>query len=239
MLGRFLPAGLSVFRSYWSLHDDWKEQHRKKGRQVSQASDKLTLVLGTHNAKKRRELEMLLQGRGFELLTLDDFPTVIQVEETGETFAENAALKATQQATHLQHWVLGEDSGLLVDALNGAPGVYSARFSLEGTDESNNQHLLRELGDTPLEKRTSRYACHMAISDPQGQIHATCEEYCRGRILFNRRGSAGFGYDPLFEIPEYHLTFAELGDAVKSVLSHRAKAMRRFVPLLAELRNQW
>ncbi|QDU98547.1 RdgB/HAM1 family non-canonical purine NTP pyrophosphatase [Lignipirellula cremea] len=194
-----------------------------------------TLVLGTHNAKKRRELEMLLASLPLQLKTLADFPNAIEVEETGSTFAENAALKAVEQAVHLQQWVLGEDSGLMVDALDGAPGVYSARFSAAGDDASNNQHLLESLANVPLEKRGGQYVCRMTLSDPQGQVRATCEATCRGRILFAERGSAGFGYDPLFEIPEYHRTFSELGDAVKSILSHRARAMRQFVKLLQPL----
>lgn len=202
--------------------------------------DPLVLVLGTHNKKKRRELEDLLQRSPFALRTLDDFPNALEVEETGDTFAANAALKAVTQARHLRHWVLGEDSGLAVDALGGAPGVYSARFSgVQATDESNNRYLLERLADVPLDKRTAHYVCHMTLSDPQGNLRADCQEYCRGRILLEPAGSGGFGYDPLFEIVEYHRTFGELGAAVKSVLSHRARAMRRVAPKLLALVEEW
>ena len=203
-------------------------------------SEQLVLVLGTHNKKKRLELEDLLARSPFAVRTLDDFPAALEVEETGMTFAENAALKAVTQARHLGQWVLGEDSGLAVDALGGAPGVYSARFSGQGaTDETNNRCLLEKLASVPLEKRTAHYVCHMTLSDPAGTMRADCEEYCRGRILLEEAGSGGFGYDPLFEIVEYHRTFGELGLAVKSVLSHRARAMRQMVPRLLAQAGDW
>jgi XTP/dITP diphosphohydrolase len=195
-----------------------------------------TLVLGTHNAKKKRELVQLLAPYGFTLLTLEDFPNALKVDENGSTFAENARLKAVQQAQHLQHWVLGEDSGLSVDALGGAPGVISAHYAgPSATDEQNNDLLLKNLTGVPLEKRTAFYTCHATLSDPLGHVRFECEDYCRGRIRTERAGSAGFGYDPLFELPEYHLTFGELGDAVKAVLSHRARAIRRLIPALIQL----
>ena len=188
------------------------------------------LVLGTHNQKKRRELELLLAGLPIDVQTLEDFDSALSVEETGTTFAENAALKATEQARHLDAWVMGEDSGLSVKALKGQPGVYSARYAGEdGNDAANNAKLVDALKDVALEKRDAWYTCHMALSNPQGQVLISVEETCRGRIISQPRGEAGFGYDPHFELPEYHLTFAELGDTVKSVLSHRAKAMRRFL----------
>jgi XTP/dITP diphosphohydrolase len=200
-----------------------------------------TLVLGTHNRKKRGELAELLVPFGFELRTLDEFPNAIEVEETGATFAENAALKATQQARNLNAWVLGEDSGLVVDALGGEPGVLSARFSgPEATDESNNRLLLARLAGVPLEKRVAHYVCHATLSDPAGQVQAESTGYCHGRIRFQGSGHGGFGYDPLFEIVEYHRTFGELGPAVKAALSHRARAVRALVPRMLELAGiQW
>jgi XTP/dITP diphosphohydrolase len=194
------------------------------------------LVLGTRNRKKALELIDLLAPHGFELRTLADIPQAIEVTEDGETFAENAALKAARQATHLGRWVLGEDSGLSVDALGGRPGVCSARYSGENaTDESNNRLLLDTLGDTPLERRTAHYTCHAALADPAGNIRAASEGICRGRIRTEPAGTAGFGYDPLFEIVEYHRTFGELGDTVKSVLSHRSRALRALVPRILAL----
>ncbi|HMC11013.1 MAG TPA: RdgB/HAM1 family non-canonical purine NTP pyrophosphatase [Pirellulaceae bacterium] len=189
------------------------------------------LVLGSRNRKKLGELAELLEPDGFVLKTLADFPEAIEVEETGETFAANAQLKATVQAKHLRQWVLGEDSGLSVDALGGAPGVYSARFSDPGaTDERNNALLLEKLRGVPLDKRTAHYTCYAALSDPDGNVRVESEGICRGRILTTPAGSGGFGYDPLFEIVECHRTFGELSPAVKSVLSHRSRAIRQLVP---------
>ncbi len=200
------------------------------------AVNTFTLVLGTGNKKKQRELEYLLRPYPVTLLSLADFPSAISVEETGTTFQENATLKATEQAKHLNQWVLGEDSGLSVDALGGAPGVYSARFSGDSaTDETNNALLLEKLNGVPLEKRTAWYTCHMTLSDPKGTVHIDCEGRCYGRILEKEHGSAGFGYDPMFELPEYHQTFGQLGDAVKAMLSHRARAARKFIRKLLPL----
>lgn len=194
------------------------------------------LVLGTANRKKGIELVDLLAPLGLRIESLADYPQAISVVEDGDSFAANAALKAQQQARHLGRWVLGEDSGLAVDPLGGAPGIYSARYSgAQATDESNNALLLAELDGVPLEKRAGHYVCHVALSDPSGAIRARAEALCRGRILTQPAGSGGFGYDPLFEILEYHRTFAELGLAVKAVLSHRSRAIRLLVPQLERL----
>ncbi len=194
------------------------------------------LVLGTSNRHKGRELQKLLAPVQIELRTLADFPEAISVVEDGDTFAANAALKAVGQARHLGQWVLAEDSGLLVDALDGAPGVFSARYSgPQATDESNNRLLLEELGDTPLPRRTARYVCHATLSDPSGTIRAESEACCRGRILLAPRGTHGFGYDPLFEIVEYHRPFGQLSPLVKAHLSHRARAAAALLPQLIEL----
>ena len=197
------------------------------------------LVLGTGNKKKRLELEVLLGPLGLELKTLGDFPNAIAVVEDGSSFAENGALKAAEQAKNLGQWVLGEDSGLAVDALDGAPGIFSARYAGEPCDdEANNRKLLDALGDLPLEKRTAYYVCSAALSNPAGKIVATGEGRCHGRIRFSAAGSGGFGYDPLFELPEYHKTFGELGGALKAVISHRATAMRIMLPQIAALLHQ-
>lgn len=194
------------------------------------------LVLGTRNQKKQRELEYLLQPYGIELRSVSEFPKAIEVEETGSSFHENAALKAVQQAQQLGQWVLGEDSGISVKALDGAPGVYSARFAgPKATDASNNALLLEKLQGLPPAKRTAWYTCHMTLSDPAGTERINCQGRCYGRILEEARGTSGFGYDPLFELAEYHRTFGELGDAVKAVISHRARANRKLVPQLLAL----
>ncbi len=201
-----------------------------------------TIVLGTTNRKKGLELADLLQTLEIQVQTLSDFSTTVEVIEDGDSFAANARLKATQQARHLHRWVLGEDSGICVDALNGAPGIYSARFAGEGsTDQANNRHLLQQLQEMPLERRTAHYTCHMTLCDPQGQVRAESEASCQGRILFEPRGTDGFGYDPLFEIREYHRTFGQMGPAAKAVLSHRARAASQLLPQLRQLirRGQW
>jgi XTP/dITP diphosphohydrolase len=199
-------------------------------------NSQLKLVVGTGNRAKGRELAELLAPVGLELATLADFPQAIDVPESGDTFAANAALKATRQACHLGRWVLADDSGLAVDALAGAPGVLSARYSgAAATDASNNRLLLERLDGLPPEQRTARFVCHMTLADPSGVVRAESESYCRGRITLAPRGKYGFGYDPLFEIAEYHRTFGELGLAVKSCLSHRARAARRLIPSLLAL----
>jgi XTP/dITP diphosphohydrolase len=191
------------------------------------------LVIGTHNRKKGIELAEMLEPWGFRVVTLTDVPNAIEVVEDGDTFAANAALKATQQARHLGQWVLADDSGLAVDALQGAPGVYSARYAgPNATDEANNARLLSDLKDVPLEKRTAHYVCHVTVADPSGAIRAESEDICRGRIRFEAVGVNGFGYDPLFEVVEYHRTFGELGPHVKQALSHRSRALRAVLPKL-------
>ncbi len=194
------------------------------------------IVLASRNRKKAEEVARLLRPHGVRVLTLADFDDVPEVVEDGETFAQNAAKKATQVARHLQRWALGEDSGLVVDALGGRPGVYSARYSgPDATDEKNNQKLLEELADVPDEKRSAHYVCHVTVSDPSGRVRLDVEATCHGRITREPRGTNGFGYDPLFLIPEYHRTFGELAPVVKDVLSHRARAFQRLVPQLVAL----
>jgi len=193
-----------------------------------------TLILGTHNRKKGRELADLVAALGIEVRTLADYAHALHVLEDGETFSANARKKASEQAAHLGAWVLGEDSGLVVDVLNGAPGVHSARYAgTHASDEANNRRLLAELANTPLARRSAHYVCCAVLSNPLGEPLVESEGRCQGRILFEPRGTSGFGYDPLFEIVEYHHTFAELGAAVKGCLSHRARALRKLVPRIA------
>lgn len=191
------------------------------------------VVLGTHNTKKADELRELLEPHGIELRSLAGFPQAINVEENGDSFTANARLKASQQARHLHAWLIGEDSGLCVDALDGAPGIYSARYAgPEATDEDNNRRLLEQMRSIPNDRRTAHYVCHLSLADPSGNVRIDCEAICCGRIRNAPAGHHGFGYDPLFEIAELHRTFGQLGPAVKSMLSHRARAMRQFVPQL-------
>ena len=195
-----------------------------------------SIVVGSRNRKKTREIADLLAPHGFDVLCIADFPDVPEVVEDGLTFAENAAKKASQPARQLGRWVIGEDSGLMVDALGGQPGIYSARYSGEGaTDEKNNQKLIAELATVPPEKRTAAYTCSVALADPAGEIRLRAEGRCRGLIIDEPRGANGFGYDPYFLIREYHLTFGELSSQVKHQLSHRARAFAKFIPELVRL----
>lgn len=194
------------------------------------------LILGTHNAKKCFELRLLLAPLGVQLQSLAEVANPITVEETGVTFIENARLKAIEQARHLNEWTIGEDSGLCVPSLSGEPGVYSARYAgPEADDEKNNAKLLQALDKSEGSQRDAYYVCTIALSDPSGNVLIEAEGRCWGRILRKPRGEGGFGYDPLFEIREYHKTFAELGNAAKSALSHRARAMQHFARDLRRL----
>ncbi|HEV3023368.1 MAG TPA: non-canonical purine NTP pyrophosphatase [Pirellulales bacterium] len=199
-------------------------------------SQRPSLVIGTANLKKGVELAELVTPLGLDLFTLADFPKANEVDESGATFAANAAFKASEQARRLCRWVLADDSGLAVDALGGRPGVLSARYAgPAATDAENNRKLLAELSGVPLERRTARFVCHATLADPTGTIRAESEDHCHGRILLADRGQGGFGYDPLFEIVEYHRTFGELSPAVKACLSHRARAIRKLHGALARL----
>jgi XTP/dITP diphosphohydrolase len=194
------------------------------------------LVLGSRNRKKSREVAEILEPYGIEIVGISDFPQAREVDEDGATFAANAAKKAAQPALELGRWVIGEDSGLIVDALDGRPGVFSARFSGPGaTDESNNRKLMEELAGIPPERRAAAYVCTIALADPTGEIRLTAEGRCRGLMIDEPRGENGFGYDPYFLICEYHRTFGELPARVKHQISHRARAFAEFIPGLVKL----
>jgi XTP/dITP diphosphohydrolase len=196
----------------------------------------LPLVLATRNRKKRQEIVEILGDLGLELQDLTAYPQAPEVVEDGATFEANARKKASETARVIGQWVLGEDSGLVVSGLSGRPGVYSARFAgKQGDDEANNDKLLAELAPLPDEKRAAYYVCTAALADPAGEIRATAEGRCHGVIIAERRGTGGFGYDPLFLIPEYHRTFGELSARVKHALSHRAKALAQLRPVLRAL----
>jgi len=195
------------------------------------------LVLGSRNAGKLRELAALLEPLGIQCRSLDGLAGAVEVEETGSTFAENAALKATEQANALGLPVLAEDSGLVVEALDGRPGVYSARFAgTDGDDEANNRLLLTELADVPDARRRAHYACHMALAAADGSVVATSSGECHGRIATAPLGAGGFGYDPLFIVPEYHRSFGEVAGEVKAMISHRGRALRAMVAQLRQRR---
>lgn len=197
----------------------------------------MQLVLATRNKGKLRELTDLLAPYGFEVLSLDSFPELGEIVEDGATFQENAIIKAAAVAKHTGLLALADDSGLEVDALDGAPGVYSSRFAGEGKDDlANNRKLLELLAGLPPERRTARFQCVVAIAWPDGSLR-TSTGTCEGIIAGSPRGEGGFGYDPLFYVPEYGKTFAELDAAVKNKISHRAKALAGAVDILSKLKN--
>jgi XTP/dITP diphosphohydrolase len=191
-----------------------------------------TLVIGSRNAKKRDELVGLLAPRGIEVKTLADFPDLThEVDEDGDTFEHNARKKATEYAKALGQWVLADDSGVCIDALGGAPGVYSAHYAgKHGDDAANNALVLEKLAGLPPEKRGAHYVAMLVLANPSGNVRAETRGECHGRILTEAHGAGGFGYDPLFEVREYHRTFGQMGPAVKRAISHRSRAMRAMLP---------
>ncbi|HWQ41494.1 MAG TPA: XTP/dITP diphosphatase [Desulfosporosinus sp.] len=195
----------------------------------------MKILLATQNQGKVRELQELLADEDIEVLSLQDIPDWEEVEETGKTFAENAALKARAALLRTGLIALADDSGLEVDALDGWPGVYSARFAGEPKDdERNNDKLLHLLESIPDDQRTARFRCALVIATPDGEEYLT-EGSVEGRILTQGRGKGGFGYDPLFFVSEFARTMAELNLAQKNKLSHRAQAFRKVIPILRDL----
>lgn len=193
------------------------------------------LIVATGNRHKTEEIRAML-GAGWEVTDLSDHPGLPQVEETGSTFLENATLKAVGLSSRVGGLVLADDSGLEVDALGCAPGVFSSRYAgQDGDDEANNAKLLGELQG--VVERAARFRCTMVLSEG-GEVLAHFDGTVEGRIIAARRGGGGFGYDPLFVPSGHEETFAELGEEVKNGMSHRARAMARVVEWLAERRQE-
>lgn len=194
----------------------------------------MRLLLATHNQGKRREWKALLEGLDVELLLPDDLGLHDDVEETGETYVENALLKARALAAASGLPTLADDSGLEVDALEGAPGVRSARYHL-GADEVRYRALLKALDGVPLEQRGARFRCIAALVIPNeagGAREYITEGVCEGVISFEPRGEAGFGYDPVFYLFEHSCTMAQLTEVEKNRISHRARAAQAMRPIL-------
>ncbi|MDJ0531215.1 MAG: RdgB/HAM1 family non-canonical purine NTP pyrophosphatase [Xenococcaceae cyanobacterium MO_207.B15] len=183
------------------------------------------LVVATGNPGKLQEMEEYLSGNNW-ILTLK--PQELDIEETGTTFRENACLKASQTAQAMGEWAIADDSGLAVEALNGAPGIYSARYG--ATDTERIARLLKELGDNS--NRKAQFICAIAIAAPDGSIALETEGICRGEILKSPRGQGGFGYDPIFYVPEWQQTFAEMTRQRKGKVSHRGLAFEQLLPQL-------
>lgn len=195
----------------------------------------MKLVLATKNQGKVKELAEMLRPLNLEVISIGQYPGFQEVEEDGDTFQANAIKKAVAAAEFTGELALADDSGLEVDALNGAPGVYSARFAGEPKDDAaNNRKLLELLQDVPEEKRTARFRCVIAIAEPNGKVH-TADGFCEGFILKELKGVGGFGYDPLFYVPAYKQTFAEIDLKEKNTISHRGKALQKAVEILQRL----
>jgi XTP/dITP diphosphohydrolase len=190
------------------------------------------LVVATRNPGKLREIRHLLEDAGIAVLGMDAFPEIADIEEDGATFAANAAKKAETVMRLTGRPCLADDSGLNVDALSGEPGVHSARYAgVQGDDAANNARLLRELAAIPAERRQAAFCCVMALCGP-GTPTQFFEGRVAGRILEAPRGSAGFGYDPLFLVDGFEQTMAELPLAEKNRISHRGQALRQVVARL-------
>jgi len=197
---------------------------------------KQVLLIATSNMGKAKEISEALKNFNLEIKTLKDFPNIAPPQETGNTFFENAYLKAKYYAEKTGLLSLADDSGLEVDILNGAPGIYSSRFAGENaSDEENNKKLLELLKDVSLEKRKARFVCVIVVYHPSGK-YIKSEGIWEGLIGFEPRGSHGFGYDPIFLVSEYNYkkTAAELPIEEKNKLSHRGKALAKLKDILAE-----
>jgi XTP/dITP diphosphohydrolase len=194
------------------------------------------LVLATRNAKKLAELDRLLVGAGLDVQILgsDAFSELPEIEETGSTFAENSLIKARAVSTHTGLIAIADDSGLCVDALDGQPGIYSARWAGQGaTDESNLALVLEQIRDIEPAHRTAHFACAAALVLPSGEEYVVHGQV-NGVLLTQRRGEGGFGYDPIFLPDGFDITTAEMTSEQKDAISHRGQAMRALVPVIQE-----
>jgi XTP/dITP diphosphohydrolase len=204
----------------------------------------LTLVMATRNAGKVREMAELMRDLEVDLLSLADFPEIADIPEKGATFAENALAKAKTVARLTRLPALADDSGLEVEALGGRPGVFSARYAQDRTgertpkDEDNWQKLLDELREVPRERRRARFVCEIALFFPDGRLITTRGELS-GVIALAPRGTMGFGYDPVFYVPEYQATVAELDLATKNRISHRGEALHKLKDILAARKEEF
>jgi len=195
------------------------------------------LIVATRNQGKIREIREGLKGLVFQIHALSDFPDVPEIEEDGKNFAENALKKARFYSKYFGKLTLTDDSGLEVDSLKGLPGIYSARYAGEkATPRENNQKLLREMEGISLSKRRARFRCVIAIVSPDGR-EAIAEGSCKGTIGFKEKGRKGFGYDPLFILPKYGKTMAQLTLEEKNRISHRGKALKKLRKMIRAFMN--
>jgi len=196
----------------------------------------MKLLVATGNPGKLKEIRRLLADSPVQVVGLDAYPELPEVVEDGDSFAANACKKAQQMAAATGCLTLADDSGLVVEALGGAPGVISARYAgEEGDDEANNRKLMQALRDVPDDRRQAAFHCVMALAEPGGRCR-TFEGRISGMLLREPRGEGGFGYDPYFLVPEYGKTTAELSLDIKNRISHRGQALRKVLPVLKEYR---
>ncbi len=194
----------------------------------------MDIVIATSNQNKLKEFKALLKDYAVTILSLKDFPHIPAIVEDGESFYENALKKATTVARHSGELTIADDSGIEVDALGGRPGIYSSRFAGENaTDEENNDKLLKELKGVPPDKRGACFKCVLVVTTPEGKTDFV-EGECRGVIIDEFKGNYGFGYDPLFLVPEYNKTFSEISPEEKNKISHRSRALHKLLKLLPD-----
>lgn len=194
----------------------------------------LEVLVATNNLGKVKEINDILDDPKIKILTIKDFPHLPRIEEDGKTYQENAFKKAKNISEYTGKICLADDSGLEIDYLKGKPGIYSSRWG--NSDEERINKVLKLLENVPIDKRKAKFVCAAVLFFPDGKTYIVKEE-CNGSIEFKAKGEHGFGYDPIFLVPEYDKTFAELGDKIKNQISHRGKAMRKIGNIINELKS--
>jgi len=194
----------------------------------------LEILIATNNLGKVKEIKDILDSPKIKILSMKDFPHLPKIEEDGKTYQENAFKKARKISEHTGKICLADDSGLEIDYLKGKPGIYSSRWG--NSDEERINKVLKLLENVPINKRNAKFICAAILVFPDGKIYMVKEE-CKGSIEFKPKGEHGFGYDPIFLVPEYEKTFAELGDKIKNQISHRGKAMKKMINIINELKS--
>jgi len=192
----------------------------------------LEILIATNNLGKVKEIKDILSSHKIKILTMKDFPHLPKIEEDGKTYQENALKKARKISDYTGKICLADDSGLEIEYLKGKPGIYSSRWG--NSDEERINKVLKLLENVPINKRSAKFVCVAVLVFPDGKTYMVKEE-CNGSIEFKPKGEHGFGYDPIFLVPEYNKTFAELGDKIKNRISHRGKAIRRMIDIINEL----
>jgi len=192
----------------------------------------LEILIATNNLGKVKEIKDILDSPEIKILTMEDFPHLPKIDEDGKTYQENAFKKARKISEYTGKICLADDSGLEIDYLKGKPGIYSSRWG--NSDEERINKVLKLLENIPKNKRNAKFVCVVVLVFPDGKIYMVKEE-CKGNITFNLKGEHGFGYDPIFLVPEYNKTFAELGDKIKNQISHRGKSIRKIANILNDL----